>query len=70
MPWLVGQGIGLIHDIASATVAVERMMAETGDILNRLSGIIRIVKWCYGTRRSPVIAIKALSNLHRATLFA
>jgi hypothetical protein len=46
------------------------MMAETGDILNRLSGLIRIVKWCYVTRKSPVIAIKALSNLHRTTLFA
>jgi len=41
MPWLAGQGIGLIHDIPSATDAVERMMAEAGDILGRLSGAIR-----------------------------
>jgi len=41
MPWLGGQGIGLIHDIPSATDAVERMMAEARDILGRLSGAIR-----------------------------
>ena len=41
MPWLAGQGIGLIHDIPSATSAVERMMAEAGDILARLSDAIR-----------------------------
>jgi len=41
MPWLGGQGIGLIHDIPSATDAVEQMMAEVGDILSRLSGAIR-----------------------------
>jgi NAD(P)H-dependent flavin oxidoreductase YrpB (nitropropane dioxygenase family) len=38
---LAGQGIGLIHDIPSATSAVERMMAEAGDILARLSDAIR-----------------------------
>ena len=41
MPWLAGQGIGLIHDIPSATDAVERMMAEASNILGRLSGAIR-----------------------------
>jgi NAD(P)H-dependent flavin oxidoreductase YrpB (nitropropane dioxygenase family) len=41
MPWLAGQGIGLIHDIPSATDAVERMMVEASDILSRLSGAIR-----------------------------
>jgi NAD(P)H-dependent flavin oxidoreductase YrpB (nitropropane dioxygenase family) len=41
MPWLAGQGIGLIHDIPSATSAVEQMMAEAGDILARLSDAIR-----------------------------
>jgi NAD(P)H-dependent flavin oxidoreductase YrpB (nitropropane dioxygenase family) len=41
MPWLGGQGIGLIHDIPSARDAVEQMMAEVGDILSRLSGAIR-----------------------------
>jgi NAD(P)H-dependent flavin oxidoreductase YrpB (nitropropane dioxygenase family) len=41
MPWLAGQGIGLINDIPSATDAVERMMAEAGDILGRLSGARR-----------------------------
>jgi NAD(P)H-dependent flavin oxidoreductase YrpB (nitropropane dioxygenase family) len=38
MPWLGGQGIGLINDIPSATDVVERMMAEAGDVLSRLSG--------------------------------
>jgi NAD(P)H-dependent flavin oxidoreductase YrpB (nitropropane dioxygenase family) len=41
MPWLAGQGIGLIHDIPSVTDAVERMMAEASNILGRLSGAIR-----------------------------
>jgi hypothetical protein len=41
MPWLGGQGIGLIHDIPSATDAVERMMTEAGDILGRLAGAVR-----------------------------
>jgi len=41
MPWLGGQGIGLIHDIPSAADAVERMMAEAGDILGRLARAIR-----------------------------
>jgi NAD(P)H-dependent flavin oxidoreductase YrpB (nitropropane dioxygenase family) len=41
MPWLSGQGIGLIHDIPSAADAVERMMAEAGDILGRLARAIR-----------------------------
>lgn len=41
MPWLGGQGIGLIHAIPSATDAVERTMAEAGDILGRVSGAIR-----------------------------
>lgn len=41
MPWLGGQGIGLIHDIPSATEAVERMMAEAADVLGRLSSAIR-----------------------------
>jgi len=41
MPWLGGQGIGLNHDIPSATDTVERMMMEAGDILGRLAGAIR-----------------------------
>ena len=41
MPWLAGQEIGLINDIPSATDAVERMMAEAGEILGRLAGAIR-----------------------------
>jgi hypothetical protein len=41
MPWLGGQGIGLIHDVPSATDAVERMMTEAGDILGRIAGAIR-----------------------------
>ena len=41
MPWLGGQGIGLIHDIPSAADAVETMMTEAGTILGRLAGSIR-----------------------------
>jgi NAD(P)H-dependent flavin oxidoreductase YrpB (nitropropane dioxygenase family) len=41
MPWLGGQGIGLINDIPSATDAVERMMAQAGDVPRRLSDVIR-----------------------------
>ena len=41
MPWLAGQGVGLIKDIPSATDAVERIMAEAADILGRLAGAIR-----------------------------
>jgi NAD(P)H-dependent flavin oxidoreductase YrpB (nitropropane dioxygenase family) len=41
MPWLGGQGIGLIHDIPSAADAVETMMTEAGVILGRLAGSIR-----------------------------
>ena len=41
MPWLGGQGIGLIHDIPSAADAVDTMMTEAGAILGRLAGSIR-----------------------------
>jgi enoyl-[acyl-carrier protein] reductase II len=41
MPWLGGQGIGLIHDIPSAADAVETMMTDAGAILDRLAGSIR-----------------------------
>jgi NAD(P)H-dependent flavin oxidoreductase YrpB (nitropropane dioxygenase family) len=41
MPWLGGQGIGLIRDIPFATDTVERMMTEAGDILGRLEGAVR-----------------------------
>ena len=40
MPWLGGQGVGLIHDIPSATDAVNQMMAEAQVILSRLAGAI------------------------------
>jgi NAD(P)H-dependent flavin oxidoreductase YrpB (nitropropane dioxygenase family) len=41
MPWLGGQGIGLIHDIPSAAEAIDRMMAEAQAILSRLAGAIQ-----------------------------
>lgn len=41
MPWLGGQGIGLIQDIPSAADAVETMMTDAGAIRDRLAGSIR-----------------------------
>jgi NAD(P)H-dependent flavin oxidoreductase YrpB (nitropropane dioxygenase family) len=38
MPWLMGQGVGLIHDIAPAGEVVERMMSEAQAVLGRLAG--------------------------------
>jgi NAD(P)H-dependent flavin oxidoreductase YrpB (nitropropane dioxygenase family) len=38
MPWLAGQGVGLIHDIRPAKDVVETMMADAKAILKRLSG--------------------------------
>ena len=35
MPFLAGQGVGLIHDIAPAAEVVERMMAQAADLLAR-----------------------------------
>ena len=37
MPWLAGQGVGLIHDIRPAKDVVETMMADAITILRRLS---------------------------------
>ena len=37
MPWLAGQGVGLIHDIRPAKEVVETMMADARAILKRLS---------------------------------
>src|SRR5262249_58935041 len=37
MPWLMGQGVGLVNDIAPAGVVVERMMSEAHAALDRLS---------------------------------
>jgi NAD(P)H-dependent flavin oxidoreductase YrpB (nitropropane dioxygenase family) len=37
MPWLAGQGVGLIYDIRPAKDVVETMMADARDILKRLS---------------------------------
>ena len=37
MPWLAGQGVGLIHDIRLAKDVVETMMADAKAILKRLS---------------------------------
>jgi nitronate monooxygenase len=37
MPWLAGQGVGLIHDIQPAKEVVETMMADAATILIRLS---------------------------------
>jgi len=41
MPWLGGQGTGLIHDIPSATDVINRMMAEAENVLSRLAGAIQ-----------------------------
>ena len=38
MPWLAGQGVGLIHEIRPAKDVVETMMADAKAILKRLSG--------------------------------
>ena len=37
MPWLAGQGVGLLHEIRSAKDVVETMMAGAKAILKRLS---------------------------------
>jgi NAD(P)H-dependent flavin oxidoreductase YrpB (nitropropane dioxygenase family) len=37
MPWLAGQGVGLIHDIRPAKEVVESMMADARAIMKRLS---------------------------------
>src|SRR5262249_41662460 len=36
MPWLMGQGVGLVNDIRPAGEVVERMMSEARTILGRL----------------------------------
>lgn len=38
MPWLMGQGVGLVTDIPPAAVVVERMMFEARDRLDALVG--------------------------------
>jgi NAD(P)H-dependent flavin oxidoreductase YrpB (nitropropane dioxygenase family) len=38
MPWLAGQGVGLIHEIRPAKDVVEIMMGDAKAILKRLSG--------------------------------
>lgn len=38
MPWLMGQGVGLVDDIAPAAVVVERMMSEARARLDALAG--------------------------------
>ena len=38
MPWLMGQGVGLVEDISPAAVVVERMMAEARERLAMLAG--------------------------------
>jgi len=37
MPWLMGQGVGLVNDIAPAGVVVERMMSEAQTVLGSLA---------------------------------
>jgi NAD(P)H-dependent flavin oxidoreductase YrpB (nitropropane dioxygenase family) len=37
MPWLMGQGAGLVHDIRPAGEVVERMMSEATAIVSRLA---------------------------------
>jgi NAD(P)H-dependent flavin oxidoreductase YrpB (nitropropane dioxygenase family) len=38
MPWLAGQGVGLIHEIRPAKDIIETMMADAKAILKHLSG--------------------------------
>ncbi len=38
MPWLMGQGVGLVEDISPAAVVVEQMMAEARERLAMLAG--------------------------------
>jgi nitronate monooxygenase len=38
MPWLMGQGVGLIHEVRPAADIVEAMMDEAGGVLHRLNG--------------------------------
>jgi NAD(P)H-dependent flavin oxidoreductase YrpB (nitropropane dioxygenase family) len=38
MPWLAGQGVGLIHEIRPAKDVVEIIMGDAKAILKRLSG--------------------------------
>ena len=38
MPWLMGQGVGLVNDIVPAAVVVECMMSEARDRLDALTG--------------------------------
>jgi NAD(P)H-dependent flavin oxidoreductase YrpB (nitropropane dioxygenase family) len=40
MPWLAGQGVGLIHDIRPAKDVVETMMADAREILKGLSALL------------------------------
>lgn len=40
MPWLMGQGVGLVKDIAPAGEVVERMMIEARAVLQRLGGAL------------------------------
>ncbi len=41
MPWLMGQGVGLVDDIAPAAAVVERMMDEARERLHMLAGLGR-----------------------------
>jgi NAD(P)H-dependent flavin oxidoreductase YrpB (nitropropane dioxygenase family) len=38
MPWLMGQGVGLIHEVEPAAEIVQAMMDEAGRVLHRLNG--------------------------------
>ena len=38
MPWLMGQGVGLVRDVRPAGDIVESMMGEAAEILSRLGG--------------------------------
>jgi enoyl-[acyl-carrier protein] reductase II len=38
MPWLMGQGVGLVRDVRPAAEIVEAMMAEAAGVLGKLSG--------------------------------
>ena len=40
MPWLMGQGVGMVHQVKPAGEIVTEMMADARRILTRLSGAL------------------------------
>ncbi len=40
MPWLMGQGVGLVHEVMRAAEIVSEMMQDAAAIVSRLSGAV------------------------------